>query len=1078
MPFKTTAQFDAGDYNTSILGPAPAQRVYGILSQKLTYPVSTSANLVIQKIEPPSGLPNSDGSTYAIEVNGFSTNLECEILPLKNATKTFLPWFSIQAPYFVTNITTDSCFIKNAIVGQGADHGFYRDNNATQNYQGLFQNFTCNTGGDSSSRFPLDGNTSADHRFLLSMISLQWDSHQVNEESQNIWVKQLTGVLCKPAYSVDRYAVSYTQDQYMPKWQARKITGTNSSLKGFDNSDLTVAAQTTLNNATFGQGGSDFVVVTVPSFFQIMEQSNNNSGLEPFMDPNLLLSLGSQIYKELSTQMAYQYLTKTGNTTTFGSSSYVEDRLQVKRLTVGLMATCLGLLFCFGVLEVFVRPHNCISCEPESISSLAVILGSSKGVRECLARTGSAALGEISHQLSSEKFQTTINQQEHNSFALERVRQSEGAIKRPPSNSSNPKPEWWRPLPFQSWFATILIAIPICLIAILEVFQQLSDRNQGLIDVNSSDSDSRLPSTYLPALIMLCVATLYTSLDFSISIFAPFAALRRGNVTAARSITVNLIGKLPPHALFLSLRSRYFAACLTILAGFVSSFLTIVVSGLYSVETVSKLQMLSTQQADDFNFTHIDLSLDDGSAGIVTDLVQYSNTSYPQWTYNNLVLPSLSGLSVNISTPSNQSASMSLTVPAIRGSLNCSMLPSDSIKIESQGALPGCVECNDLVQMTCSTNLSYSLCGHKITNLTNASWYQTYAVPNDSSVVYVGTGTNLQWLDDSIAGDGAMVPVENSGGIDTDNAYTDNYYHGCPSFAFSLGTASAGTKTKQKNGDGQIWNSHSNISIMYCYQHLEQVLTNVTFSYPGFAINSTTPPVPIESTAHTLTNTTNNAQNWFDISTNTLINTLQDVGTSVKGRNWINPFIQALVWGKDGIPIDQLYDNGNMSTLTTAANRLYGQYIAQAISANMRTAVPQTGQTFPTYNATLSYSNQRLQQKRGPKIALQVMLAFMVVCAIGAYVIADTKRVLPHNPCSIAGTMSLLVESEMCNTRKIIPEGSEWKSNQTLKGEGVFNGWRFRMGWWNEGKGELEPRFGIDADSLRSHEPKIQHISL
>ena len=384
-----------------------------------------------------------------------------------------------------------------------------------------------------------------------------------------------------------------------------------------------------------------------------MEQSNNNSRLEPFMDPNLLLNLGSQTYKELSTQMAYQYLMEARNATIFGSSSYKEDRLQVKRITVGLMATCFGLLFCLGILVIFVRPHNSISCEPESISSLAVILASSKAVRECLAQQGSATSSAILHHLSSEKFQSTINQYEHNSLAIERAPQSKEAIKQLPSDSSSLITEWWRPLSVQSWFAAMVIAIPICLIVILEVFQQISDRNQGLVDLNTSSGNSRVLSTYLPAFVMLCVAALYTSLDFSVSVFAPFAALRRGNATAARCITVNLMGKLPPHALFLSLRSRYVAACLTILAGFASSFLTIVVSGLYNVETISKLQMLSTQQADRFNFTHIDLSLDDGSAGIVTDLIQYWNISYPQWTYDNLVFPSFSGLSANTSIPSN-----------------------------------------------------------------------------------------------------------------------------------------------------------------------------------------------------------------------------------------------------------------------------------------------------------------------------------------------------------------------------------------------------------------------------------------
>lgn len=1065
------------------MGADAAQRVYGIQNGKLAYPVGTSEGLALQDLDLSSVLANPDGSKYYTEVTGFSTNLECEILPLKNATKRYLPWFSIQAPYFVVNITTDSCRINNAIVGQGADHGYYKDNNATQNYQGLFQNFTCNTGGDSSAQYPLAGNTSADHRFLMSMVSLQWLPHMANWESQSIWENQLTCVLCKPTYSIDKYSVSYSQDQSIPIWESVKIPGTNSSLEGFQEKDLTLAVQTTLANATFGQGGSDFVVVTVPSFFQLMERSSK-SGLAPFMDPNILLDVGSRTYKELSTQIAQQYLTKAENVTIFGSSSYKQDRLQVKRLTVGLMSTCLGLTLCFSVLELFVRPWNSVSCDPNSISSLAVILAASKNVREILSGTGSATLTAISYRLSREKFQSVISRDEQDVFSLERVSQSKEPDGDPSSILSGIEFEWWRPVSLKYWFAAIAVVIPISLIILLEVFQRMSDRNKGLLDLDSSSIDSRILSAYLPAFVMLCVATLYSSLDFNVSLFTPFTALKHGNTSATRSIAVNLVGKLPPHALLLSLRGWHVAPCLTILAGFASSFLTIVVSGLYTSETVTKFQTASLQQLDCFNFTHIDLSSDDGFAGSITNLIQYSNVSYPEWTYDNLVLPSLSAISTNASTPTNQSASILVTIPAFRGSLDCSLLPSDSIKVDSVGAMSSCLDCNDLVQINYAMNLSYDLCGQKYNNLTHATWNQIYVVPNDSSRVYAGKGTNLQWYMDFIIGDGYVEPVDNSGGLDVFNEDTDNYYPGCPSFAFSFGTASAGQKTKKTNGDGRVWNSHTNISIMYCYQRLEQVMTNVTLSYPSLTVNSTIPPVPLEHTARNLTNSLNNAEYWFDISLNTMIGTLKDLGISVTARNNINPFVQALIWGKDGIPIDKLYNQGNMSIFATAANNLYRQYIAQAISATMRTTLPQTGQTLPlqsgdtlpTYEVTLSYQTQRLVQQRSPKITLQAILAFMVVCAIGGYVIADMKRVLPHNPCSIAGTMSLLADSEICRTRNFIPLGSEWKSKKTLRREGIFAGWVFRMGWWKEGGGRLERRFGIDADSRASNKTAGKNI--
>ena len=348
-------QLDASNYSLSIVGAAAAQSVYGIRSGRLSRPIGTSDNLAIQYFNPPAGSVNLNGLTYNAEVPGFSTDLDCEILPLHNATKTHLPWYDMQAPFFLVNITTDSCYIKNAIIGLGAIMGIY-NNNVTQNYQGLFKNYTCNTGGDNSLLYPPAGNGSTDHRFLMSVVSLQWSPHGENEESPNIWVDQLTAVLCKPTYSIDRYTVSITQDHNAPDMQAVKIPRTNSTLEGFENEDLVLAVQVTLDNASFGTDGADFVVITIRSFFQILEVMNNNSDLKPLIEPRLLLDLGSQAFKELSTQVAYEYLMKTQNTTIFGSVSFMEDRLQVKRLTVGLLAACLGLLVCCSILEVFVHP--------------------------------------------------------------------------------------------------------------------------------------------------------------------------------------------------------------------------------------------------------------------------------------------------------------------------------------------------------------------------------------------------------------------------------------------------------------------------------------------------------------------------------------------------------------------------------------------------------------------------------------------------------------------------------------------------------------------------------------------------
>lgn len=915
------------------------------------------------------------------------------------------------------------------------------------------------------------------------MAHLQWAPHLPVTQSPAIWVKQLTGVLCKPTYSIDNYSVSLTQAQDILKMQSIKKSGTNSTLKEFDDFKLIQAVQASFKNTTFGEGGADYVVTQVPPFFQVMKAVHNVPTLEPFMDPNLLQDLGSQIFQGASTNVAHQNLMTSQYSSASGSLTYMEDRLQVKRLTVGLMATCLGLLVCISILEVFVRPWNTVSCEPKSISALSTILVASKSLRQLLAGSGFATLDNLRRQLSGGKFQTAIIQQETDLFVLEPVLDPAEMAGSPPSSSEVEKVEWWRPMAVRSWFTALTIVLPLCFIGILEALQYVSDSRNGFIDITESNVDSQILSTYLPAFFTLILDMLYTSLDFAISIFAPLAALRRGNVSETRSIMSGSVGGLPPFALFQSLRSRHFAQCLTILAAFVSSLLAIVVSALYTAETVFEFQTVSLQQADFFNWTHVDLSQDDGFAGSLANLIAYDNASYPQWTYNDLVFPSLTASSPRISNRFNGSESVVVSVPAIRGSLNnCSAVPPKLISVSAAGAPPSCgAACNDLVQLNYAMSLPYSLCNFDLKNATAATWSQTYTAPNDSSIVYAGKGTALQWYLPSstdrglILGDGSVI-LDQPGPVKYDYD-VDNFFPSCPSFSYSLGMVHAGRKIGKptEDGTGVSWNSIQNITVMYCYQQLEQVMANITFSYPDFAINSTTPPILLEETAVVITQ--NNTQQWFDVSLNTFLNSLQDLPIRIKGRNSIDGFIQALSWGRNGVSLDQLYNNGDISTLNAAANKLYGQYIAQAISANMRSTVPPNStstiyninQKPSNYTATLRQLTQRLHQHRGPKIALQVMLAVLAVCAMATYMVMDTKKVVPHNPCSIAGMMSLLADSEMCKTREVIPEGAEWKSDRQLKREGVFGGLVFRMGWLGANEdvqgeeGEKKRVFGIDV---------------
>jgi hypothetical protein len=137
--------------------------------------------------------------------------------------------------------------------------------------------------------------------------------------------------------------------------------------------------------------------------------------------------------------------------------------------------------------------------------------------------------------------------------------------------------------------------------------------------------------------------------------------------------------------------------------------------------------------------------------------------------------------------------------------------------------------------------------------------------------------------------------------------------------------------------------------------------------------------------------------------------------------------------------------------------------MAQAISLNMRRPFGGASSS-PTYlDATCADTSTqfRLKQNFLPKVILQCMLGQMFLCGAAAYWLTNMRRVLPHNPCSIAGVATLLAGSRMC-TRERVPKGSEWLSAKQSMEARLWEGDVFSLGWWVDG--DRGRRFGVDVE--------------
>ncbi|WYZ39792.1 hypothetical protein EsH8_IV_000133 [Colletotrichum jinshuiense] len=1096
-----TSSFNANGFDLVSLGPGPAQVYYAINFQNLPYPSGTSEDMVIPQLEP---LANGRAeANYSATTPGVKIGISCETLPIQNATRTYLPWYSINGAFWVANITHPECNITRAIVAAGPDHNIYAQPNATQNYQAFYQDYTCNSGVDWSA--PLSGartkytfeqltNTSLPHRMLFTVADLRFSPMDARRNGpQYIYMEKLTAVMCHYDYAVDTYEVKSTtlagttSDVVIQK--ASQESHAPNSIAGFPNGYLGLSVGLTAERVKIGEGGVDFALSTsVPSFFLMMKMKRGLSSIGSFMDPELLISSASEVFKGIGAQVLAQTSLKPANTTTQGSITYLENRLHVKGLSTALMCSFLGVMTIISVAMVFLRPQNVAPREPGSIAATSTVLAASPQLKKLISGLGSARRSVIRKTLSGVLFKGSLHPGPETTFVIEPSHGQLESLHKEDAKQERHPVTWWRPIAGAPWFLALAVCLPLIVVALLEVLQRMSDNRDGFVEVGSRTST--VLATYIPAAVAICLAGMYSSFESMAAIFAPFTTLKKRNAIASRSVSMNLVGKMAPHAMLMSIKTRHFGVTVILLANIVAGFLTIVVSGLYSALSVRQTDTVELQQADMFRFDQNSLWAEDNQATAITSLIENVYLPDPKWTAGDLVLNEMKPADLGSGTSANGQLPLSATVPAVRGNLDCVSIPAEkrvmkSFASDNEGGIlhlpgmSGTVSTDNVTALLALNTTIPWMCGRTAANATQKTWMQYFSVRKSGEPSYIGKASIMAWTigDGSyVYGDGA-IDTSPSAGLGFPTTGFDLGARGCPTVAFTLGTARAVPKTvKYKNTTRTTYNFESDLATIVCRQNIEEVLVNATFNAPDMTLSKTAPPVVDESTK-TLLKSPDSGTTSFDFSLNKFFFDLAPsvLNVTIPGPNgtdpegWyssIDPFLKALMTGRNRRPIEDLAGGKNTQNLMEASNQLYKTYMAQAISNNMRNTTTSTGSTrLPTYQGTLvSQSQQRLHQNAGPKIALQAMLGVMVLCIIVSRLLIDIHELLPHDPCSIAGTATLLADSHMA-TRKVVPEGAEWRNDAELRRAGVFEAWKFGIGWWVGAHGA---RFGIDIEDEKA----------
>jgi hypothetical protein len=782
-----------------------------------------------------------------------------------------------------------------------------------------------------------------------------------------------------------------------------------------------------------------FILTAIP----LMGSDPGGSYLKPFLDIGILNSSLSDTFSGAFAILVSDRMLERHNSSIKGSLTYSEDRLHVGKTPT--ITICSLLLSCVALVTILVLLHapSIVPANPNCIAGIATILGE---IREkhlfeqsCFRAT---RRGLKDHEFSSTVPASSYTGPIEVGYKFDIIAHPNIEPRLLHHGTKlkglTEKTYWWSPFTLKSWVKTSAVALCSALIITLEVLQRNSDRSMGLMDMSMSDAGRFWMST-IPALVMTGVALLYSSIHFNTVLLSPYHALAyEKGASTKRSIATDYLGSTPLFAIFPAIHERHYSAALSAVAAVVGAFLTVMVSGLYTIQTAKATSSIAPRLLDEWNTTWETtycnecrgtgeglrtIADGDGSAAYVLQYMVWRNLSDPVWTYDDLTLPSIS-----VPYPVSRTTeweTITVTLPARRAVLECAVNgPSENAAV---------IQNETWIGDTCS--IIRTKIFTKITDTCLEKPGRELSLAVDGIRPITSYGGDVQQL--AFSYEYPFTRENPTVTADPNPAYlvfnTDTMYQGdCPSLLFYFGSfpdtiIRSSLRNASEPGNSAVVSNFTSgeaqVTTLVCRQRLQELDAIVTLRLPDLTIDKANSPRIDENSVRYIGGTWQWPVQPF----------LKDLGIlpvnktlAAQAAN-LGPFFAAIIHGKDGIPASELVGEANIPRLASAVSKMYSRYMAQVMSRKMRLPLNSTDQP-RLVQATLVEHKPRLLQHSAPKIILQVLLGFMMLCGVASWVLMPNVRLLPHDPCSIAGTACLLAGGEFWSDGK-----KDWEEDQLFR---------------------------------------------
>ena len=1068
--------YDSSDLNL-LQDQSPVFTAYGIMAANLGSPFGTSASAAYPAFQLTEiAKMGNENTTYAVTMDAVFPEITCKAV---DASVELLPsnlTITIANPQHQIRLISQEC-----------------DNNPGPILALNPAKYLCPSRQLSGTIYQIgcknDKGMETDNWRLITMTDIRYEQsinqsepvgpqREVSTMNSSTAVADVRSILCQVSYSTGKLNVTGRTAAFPTGLNfTRTSDSADGQLDDFSESDFSemINGATAAASDIFLISDDDEFAEEVPDTLLKMMASHANNSYAALFDNETLVATAETAFTHIAVQAVSRYLRPSRSIESTASVFVEDESVQVTELSAWLMFGAFLSAALISLVLIVIRAASASSVRARTLLDMSILTRRSSSLWPLLTNTRRHDEAWASKYLGTYWFCAAFDHVDQ-SFAVAAI-PSKNHSDHAEQCANDEDERWWKQITVSYWFLGLTFIYGAALIIVLEVLQRLSQSRGGIERLaTNSDLFRTVITHYLPALVVILLATMFNCLDFNVLLLYPYHQLRTG-------LTRSSLGLRPPFqqlplvSFSRALLKLEYAVLGSSSAAFVGALLTIVVSGLFTIESIPTIMETKFNALDVVTGDWTNSVTDDGGAAILTSLTESSNLTYPVGTYEEIAIPTVHFPDIGKTRLSPSAISMTVPMVAYQGNLTCETAASGAYNITIQ---------NTSFEHVATIRSTYPLPSNCLRggpggDDSELSFKQEFRFPLNDTESYLAKLLDLHvgpYRDGGFAdSQGEIFPSNNP-----DNPA------GCPSLALIYGYLGP-DDLSQSAPEGQ------NIAVQVCYQELNRIRMNVSLEGTDMHISASKPPLATKSNAQKMRVSGSNETAFsFRIQAHldnalSFFNNTENQFASVSGVKIVDRFFQGIFFGRNSIPLKtmKLANQSDRDLVAASILSLYRRYMAQVMSAKMKTKVAQLTATQVQDHAdelsfqgviTAGLTEDRFIQHETPKLILQSMIAFMLVGGILAVSSMKLVDILPANanPCTIWGQLGLWEGSRWCDgvhsdghdTTVLATKSKEMSINvvvSDLESETVACQSLFKLDWWTTKgtDGQLSRRYGVDV---------------